>query len=1089
MEIKIICIALVVLVALAGALLYFWLVMHQEQPKPPEEESPTSPPQPPPKKPQPSKQTSNATLEYGPFEFDKFYYYVVWVPCSCAEDRGIATLVAYPKTPRYNEGAPIVVSVQGGHTPGNLMPPSPDADLYGIVWVNFLFPGGVYEGYKSGGVFDYNGPCCREALYSVLMYVQGKLANTAGKKITDYASYPLLINEVGLIGNSNGGNVVGQVLAKYSSGLEGVKYIIFYESPVGDHYILGDLGRKGDDPNLREDGDGDGIPWDDARNLRYVEGSCTETGCKVDFSNLRFDPQIGFYLDNNGNGKPDFIGQYPRVRTDIDRSGAVEEDEDFIYMCMRVPVDGRVKRIYSYMVTKAAEDIGLFSSIPEDVARPAEALEFWKERAINYCYDDLTKYSNRIRVMQLGFEEDHVQATRDHPHIVINYNAFKKRGFWVRLNPDASYIEYVVGALPPTIRENPANIEVTFSNIGSLLLRFRNIKAVIYASVLEMADRTHFNEWSNDLKEVLTGKTGKTEECSYEVEVVEGYLVTAPNGNKLYVRIYQPKTSLYDAKFPAVIFVGGGKGEGVLGDPWSGERKLGGVAELGIIEVYFNPQGVGPPQYRSEGKPNFGGYQQQDDLKAVIEYVMSLPNVNPDNVGVVSFSFGIATAAGCLGRYPELGVKYLIDIEGPSDSVIAAMDYGTKEQQEAFYRSFGHYSLARDPSPENQAWWAEREAYRYIGNFTGAYLRLQGEIDHIQPRGIYEHALKMNNEAVKGKPWWVRIGLAEQGNPVNKIYPLDDPSQYPKWIPGRLADKWSAVVRKAIMEMVDMFGGVPRVCTEAGQKGGKIGVHDVDMLENGNLLLTTFEVGGKYSSVIEVDRNGSILWKFENLDFAHSAEIRGHLVLISDTGNDRVIIVDRRTNKIVWSTDDVKLSDGSKLNYPNDADFISEDRILITDRNNHRVIEIDLNGNILWQFGETGVPGNDDSHLKFPHNADRLPNGNTIICDSENNRIIEVDPSGKIVWVYKDGLNWPRDADRFANGNTLIVDSRNGRVIEVTPNGKIVWSYSGLKLPYDADALPDGTVLISDSGRARVILVDKAGTMLWELKIPVQVGP
>ena len=155
--------------------------------------------------------------------------------------------------------------------------------------------------------------------YSVLMYVQGKLANTAGKKITDYASYPLLVNVVGLIGNSNGGNVVGQVLAKYSLGLEGVKYIIFYESPVGDHYILGDLGRKGVDPNLREDGDGDGIPWDDARNLRYVEGSCTKTGCKVDFSNLRFDSQIGFYLDNNGNRKPGFISQYPRVRTDIDR--------------------------------------------------------------------------------------------------------------------------------------------------------------------------------------------------------------------------------------------------------------------------------------------------------------------------------------------------------------------------------------------------------------------------------------------------------------------------------------------------------------------------------------------------------------------------------------------------------------------------------------------------------------------------------------------------------------------------------------------------------------------------------------------------
>ena len=996
----------------------------------------------------------------------------------------MAILVAYPREPRYSDGAPIVVSVQGGHTPGNLMPPSPDADLYGVVWVKFLFPGGKYENYVSGGEFDYNGPCCREALYSVLMYVQGKLANKAGKKITDYASYPLLLDEIGLIGNSNGGNVVGQTLAKYSSGLEGVKYIIFYESPVGPHYILGDMGRKGDDPDPRTDGDGDGIPWDDARNLRYVEGSCDESGCEIDFSNLRYDPQVGFYLDNNGNGKPDYTGRYPRVRTDVDGSGAVEEDEDFVFMCLTVPRDGGVKRVYSHLVTEAAERLGLFSNIPEDVARPEEALNFWRERAINYCYDELTRYSSQIRIMQLGFEEDHVQATRDHPHIVINYNAFKKRGFWVRLNPDKSYLELVAGRLPPSIGENPANVDLTFSNILDHLLKYRNIKAVIYASVLEMADRTHFNDWSDNLEGVLAERGGQVGRCTYEVEVVEGYLVTAPNGNKLYVRIYQPEASLYDAKFPAVIFVGGGRGEGILGPPKSEGRKLGDVAELGVIEVYFNPEGVGPPQYKSEGEPNFGGYQQQDDLKAVIEYVMSLPNVDANNVGVVSFSFGIATAAGCLGRYPELGVKYLIDIEGPSDSVIAAMDYGTEEQQEAFYRSFGHYSLARDPSPENQAWWAEREAYRYIGNFTGAYLRLQGEIDHIQPRGVYEHALKMNNEAVKGKPWWVRIGLADQGNPVNKIYPLDDPSQYPEWIPGRIADKWGSVVSNAILEMVEMFGGIPQVCSEASEsKPARIAVHDVDMLGNGNLLLTIFVVGGKPSSVVEVDKSGNIIWRYDDLDFAHSAEVRGDLVLISDTGNDRVIIVDRRTNQVVWSSDDVTLSDGSKLNYPNDADFISDDRILITDRNNHRVIEIDLNGNIIWQFGETGVPGSDDSHLKFPHNADRLSNGNTIICDSENDRIIEVDPSGNIVWVYQGGLDWPRDADRLPNGNTLITDSRNGRIIEVTPSGEVVWSYGGLKVPYDADLLPDGTVLISDSGRARVIIVDKDGNLLWELII------
>jgi len=344
----------------------------------------------------------------------------------------------------------------------------------------------------------------------------------------------------------------------------------------------------------------------------------------------------------------------------------------------------------------------------------------------------------------------------------------------------------------------------------------------------------------------------------------------------------------------------------------------------------------------------------------------------------------------------------------------------------------------------------------------------------------------MNNEAVKGKPWWVRIGLAEQGNPVNQIYPLDDPSKWPKWIPGRLKDKWKEVTTKAILEMVEMFGGIPQICKttfRTEQPIKKKSIHDVDMLDNGHLLLTTFTVEGGRSSVIEIDKNGNILWSFEDLNFAHGAEIRGDLVLISDTGNDRVIIVDKKTRRIVWSSDNVTLSDGSKLNYPNDADFIEDDRILITDRNNHRVIEIDLNGRILWQFGETGVPGSDLSHLKFPHNADKLPNGNTIVCDSENNRILEIDPSGNVVWIYENGLSWPRDADRLPNGNTLIVDSKNGRVIEVDPKGNIIWSFGELVLPYDADALPDGGVLISDSGRSRVIIVDRSGDILWEFRI------
>jgi outer membrane protein assembly factor BamB len=258
------------------------------------------------------------------------------------------------------------------------------------------------------------------------------------------------------------------------------------------------------------------------------------------------------------------------------------------------------------------------------------------------------------------------------------------------------------------------------------------------------------------------------------------------------------------------------------------------------------------------------------------------------------------------------------------------------------------------------------------------------------------------------------------------------------------------------------------------------GVHDVDLLPNGNLFITD---GGRgwdpnAGGVFEIERDGNIVWSLaEGLNFAHNADQQpDRSAIISDTGNDRVIIVDL-DGTIVWNTDDVVLSDGSVLDYPNDANLLPSGNRLITDRNNHRVIEIEALGTIVWQFGETGVPGDGPTHLFGPHNADRLANGNTIICDSNNNRIIEVNPAGVIVWGYAGSLDWPRDADRLSNGHTLINDSNNHRIVEVTFAGTIVWEYPVEGLSYDADRIPSGNTLISVDDR--IIEVQPDGEIVW----------
>jgi hypothetical protein len=254
-------------------------------------------------------------------------------------------------------------------------------------------------------------------------------------------------------------------------------------------------------------------------------------------------------------------------------------------------------------------------------------------------------------------------------------------------------------------------------------------------------------------------------------------------------------------------------------------------------------------------------------------------------------------------------------------------------------------------------------------------------------------------------------------------------------------------------------------------------------LPDGHVLIT--DTGGANytttdSAVLEVDRAGDVVWRYaEPMAFAHSANPwpDGSL-LITDTGNDRIFRVDRAGQR-VWSSDDWAggagtLSDGSHLDYPNDAEHLENGHILLADRNNDRVLEVTEAGEIVWKYDQ----------LVRPHNPDRLANGNTMISDSERNLVIEVDPTGHIVWQFggEGVLNWPRDADRLANGNTLVTDSRGNRVVEVTPGGEMVWEFGGLSIPYEADRLDNGNTLISDNNHKRVIEVNPAHEIVWSFR-------
>lgn len=304
---------------------------------------------------------------------------------------------------------------------------------------------------------------------------------------------------------------------------------------------------------------------------------------------------------------------------------------------------------------------------------------------------------------------------------------------------------------------------------------------------------------------------------TYTIEAIETW-VTAPNGNQLYTRIVQPVPALYPGqRFPTLIAIPGGTGAGA---PLANNPGYRNLAASGFVVIVFNAEGRGtgaPGNLRSEGTEDCNGFVHQDDLKAIVEYTAALPNVDASNIGVETSSFGIAIGAGALGRYPSLPVAYLVDQEGPHDNrVITFYDVGRETQV------CGHWSTVTDSSPANVAFWAEREAVRYIDTYPGRYLRMQAEYDHAQGPGYFRHAIEMVNAATRpayggtGSALWTRMNGSDLGNSINTVYPLGDPGQYPTWVSGHLSDHLGLDVTyiremAAVTAASDPVGGIAEV--------------------------------------------------------------------------------------------------------------------------------------------------------------------------------------------------------------------------------------------------------------------------------------
>ena len=222
------------------------------------------------------------------------------------------------------------------------------------------------------------------------------------------------------------------------------------------------------------------------------------------------------------------------------------------------------------------------------------------------------------------------------------------------------------------------------------------------------------------------------------------WVINPASGSRLFVRAHYPRGWTGES-LPALILVPGAL---LTTNP---HRALI-PAAAGFLVITFDPEGRG----RSEGVEDFNGHVGQDGLAAVIRAVASLPGLDTDRYGLVSFSFGIALSTGALARHPDLPIDFYIDWEGPLDR-----ETTSKCQTQLA----GH---VWQPCGD-ETWWSEREARNFIADIRVPYQRIQSQTDHYQSTNLL--GVELVNAAVAGGLPWVRLNNL----PANQTYELTDP--------------------------------------------------------------------------------------------------------------------------------------------------------------------------------------------------------------------------------------------------------------------------------------------------------------------------
>ena len=191
--------------------------------------------------------------------------------------------------------------------------------------------------------------------------------------------------------------------------------------------------------------------------------------------------------------------------------------------------------------------------------------------------------------------------------------------------------------------------------------------------------------------------------------------------------------------------------------------------------------------------------------------------------------------------------------------------------------------------------------------------------------------------------------------------------------------------------------------------------HDVDVLDNGNLLFAATWAARGEAQIVEITRDGEDVWSWTG----ESAFADTTLGAVADEGGAWMHI-----------TNIDRLDDGTTR---------------ATLRNFNMVVDILADGSIAEPFtfqSQDGKYADTEGPVvgERPHGTDWLGDDAFVTATRRPDRVIQIEGS-QVTWEYSSpDLGTIRDVDRLPGGNTLVAGY--DRIVELDADGRIVWQWN-----------------------------------------------